>query len=179
MPDGRGIFLSGKGNRRSPGGKGPAQTVFGGCRIQVLNQEHCDLTRFLLFFGCNHDTLFPYNERKVMIMTEPRLKRIRRSPQERVAELDALMEKQTQLIADLEERKRGAIASFDEKIAGARARIKELEAKKTNILSPKPARKPRKTKKQKMQDILKEAQKHGMKPEEIAERLGITLEETK
>lgn len=112
-------------------------------------------------------------------MPESRLKRIRRSPQERAAELDALLEKQAQLIADLEEKKKAAAASYDEKIAAVRLRIKELEEKKRTILSPKPSKKPRKTKKQKMQDILKEAQKSGMKPEEIAQRLGISLGETK
>ena len=36
-------------------------------------------------------------------MTEPRLKRIRRSPQERADELNMLVEKQTKQIAELEE----------------------------------------------------------------------------
>lgn len=112
-------------------------------------------------------------------MSEPRLKRIRRSPQERADELNMLVEKQTQLIAELEERKKASAAAFDEKIAAARTRIKELEEKRTGILSPKAPKKPRKTKKQKMQELLKEAQKHGMKPEEIAERLGLTLDESK
>ena len=85
-------------------------------------------------------------------MSETRQKRIRRSPQERAAEMDGLIEKQNQL-------------------------IKELESKKNGILSPKTAKKPRRTKKQKIQEILKEAQKQGMKPEEIAERLGLSPEE--
>ena len=59
----------------------------------------------------------------------------------------------------------------------AQERIKVLEGKKQEILAPKPPRKPRKTKKQKIQEILKEAQKNGMKPEEIAEKLGINLSE--
>ena len=50
-----------------------------------------------------------------------------------------------------------------------------VEAKKAEILAPK-KRKPRKTKKQKLEAILKQAQKAGLKPEEIAERLGVTLE---
>ena len=112
-------------------------------------------------------------------MSEPRLKRIRRSPQERADELNMLVEKQTKQIAELEERKKASAAAFDEKIAATRARIKELEEKKTAILSPKVSRMPRKTKKQKMQELLKEAQKHGMKPEEIAKRLGLSLEESK
>lgn len=110
-------------------------------------------------------------------MSETRQKRIRRSPQERAAEMDGLIEKQNQLIKDLEERKKAAIANIDEKIAAVQARIKELESKKNGILSPKTAKKPRRTKKQKIQEILKEAQKQGMKPEEIAERLGLSPEE--
>lgn len=69
------------------------------------------------------------------------------------------------------------VASFDDKVAAAEKRIKSLEAKKSEILAPKPPRKPRKTKKQKIQEILKEAQKKGLKPEEIAERLGISIQE--
>lgn len=114
-----------------------------------------------------------------MYMSETGVKRIRRSPQERANEINALIEKQTQTIAELEEKKKSAAAAIDEKIASVQNRIKELEAKKVAILSPKAARKPRRTKKQKIQEILKEAQKQGMKPEEIAERLGMSLSEDK
>lgn len=110
-------------------------------------------------------------------MSEIRQKRIRRSPQERADEIDELIRKQNQQIEDLEERKRTAIANIDEKIAAVQARIQELEAKKKGILAPRAPRKPRKTKKQKIQEILKAAQKQGMKPEEIAERLGLKAEE--
>ena len=51
------------------------------------------------------------------------------------------------------------------------------EAGSTAILVQKPPHKPRKTKKQKIADILKKAQKSGMKPDEIAVALGIELEE--
>ena len=56
-------------------------------------------------------------------------------------------------------------------------RIKGLEKQKAAILAPKPPRKPRKTKKQKIQDLMKQAQKAGLKPEEIAERLGLTIQD--
>lgn len=57
------------------------------------------------------------------------------------------------------------------------ARIKELDKQKAAILAPKPPRKPRKTKKEKIQDLMKQAQRAGLKPEEIAERLGLTIQE--
>ena len=114
---------------------------------------------------------------KVILMSENVTKRIRRTPEERIAEIDAKIGAVNQSIEELEAKKHAAAASFDEKIAAAQERIKGLEAKKQEILSPKPPRKPRKTKKQKIQEILKEAQKSGMKPEEIAERLGVSLSE--
>ena len=52
-----------------------------------------------------------------------------------------------------------------------------MNKQKADILSPKPPRKPRKTKKQKIQDLMKQAQKAGLKPEEIAERLGLKIQE--
>lgn len=110
-------------------------------------------------------------------MSDSGTKRTRRTTEERVAEIDAKIENINQSIADLESKKQAAIASFDEKVAAAEKRIKTLEAKKSEILAPKPPRKPRKTKKQKIQEILKEAQKKGLKPEEIAERLGISIQE--
>lgn len=112
-------------------------------------------------------------------MSEIRQKRIRRTPQERAAEIDTLIQKQNHLIEDLEERKKAAVVNFDEKIASVQARIKELESKKAGILAPKTAKKPRKSRKQKIQEILKEAQKQGMKPEEIADRLGLKVEDQK
>ena len=50
-----------------------------------------------------------------------------------------------------------------------------LEAKKQEILSPKPTRKPRKTKKQKIQEIVKLAMKNGMSVEEIAGQLNVKV----
>ena len=81
-------------------------------------------------------------------------------------------------LRELEAKKQAAIASYDEKIAAAQERIQSLESKKAAILAPKPKtkRKPRKTKKQMIQDIMKQAQKAGLKPQEIAERLGLSLE---
>ena len=52
-----------------------------------------------------------------------------------------------------------------------------MEQRKKEILAPKPPRKPRKTKKQKIAEIVKQAQKSGMKPEQIAEALGVNIED--
>ena len=53
----------------------------------------------------------------------------------------------------------------------------QLEQQKKDILAPKPPRKPRKTKKQKIQELIQSASKSGLKPEEIAERLGLAQTE--
>ena len=95
-------------------------------------------------------------------MADSETKRVRRTPEERAAEIDSKIGVINQSIEELEAKKQAAIASFDEKIAAAQERIKVLEGKKQEILAPKPPRKPRKTKKQKIQEILKEAQKNGM-----------------
>lgn len=114
-----------------------------------------------------------------MSIPETEKKRTRRSVEERIAEVDAKIEAVNQSIAELEAKKQAAIASYDEKIAAAQERIQSLESKKAAILAPKPKikHKPRKTKKQMIQDIMKQAQKAGMKPQEIAERLGLPVEE--
>lgn len=108
-------------------------------------------------------------------MSEAEKKRVRRSAEQRAAETDAKIAELHTSVEQLETKKKAAAAAFDEKIASVQARIKTLEAKKAEILAPK-KRKPRKTKKQKLEAILKQAQKAGLKPEEIAERLGVTLE---
>ncbi len=63
--------------------------------------------------------------------------------------------------------------AFDEKEANLRDKIQQLQLKKEDILSPKPIKRTRKSKKQKIADLVKLANKSGLKPEEIAERLGI------
>lgn len=61
------------------------------------------------------------------------------------------------------------IAEIDKKIAAHKANIAVLEEKKKAILNPKP----RITKAAKMKAIIEGAKKSGMSPEEIAEKLGI------
>lgn len=109
-------------------------------------------------------------------MGEEKAKRIRRSPEQLAADIDVKIEAIKKQIADTEDERKAVNAKIDAKIADANARIKALTEKKKTLLAPKPPRKPRKTKQQKLADILKQASKAGMKPEEIAERLGVTLE---
>ena len=71
-------------------------------------------------------------------------KRIRRTPEQIVADLDSQIEKIQQSICELDEKKASALAAFDEKIAQAQARIQKLEQKKKDVLTPK-KRKPRKS----------------------------------
>ena len=106
-------------------------------------------------------------------MAESENKRTRRTPQERAAEMDEKIAKIDQSIKELESKKESVVAEYDAKITAARERIKSLEAKKQEIL----ARKPRKTKKQKIQEIVKLAMKNGMSVEEIAGQLHVEVED--
>mgnify|MGYP000320918849 CR=1 FL=1 len=113
----------------------------------------------------------------MIIYGRKKAKRPRRTPQERVADIDskiALINGSIKKLETkkLETKKQVAVASIEEKIAAAQERIKVLEVKKANILNPKPSSK---TEKQKIQEIMKQVQENGLKPEEIAERLGITI----
>ncbi len=105
-------------------------------------------------------------------MAESETKRVRRTAQQRAADIDTQIAELESSIARIEDRKQAAVAEFDRKINTVRDRIAGLREKQETLLAPKP-RKPRKTKKEKIAEILKQAQKSGMKPEEIAEKLGI------
>ncbi len=110
-------------------------------------------------------------------MAETEKKRVRRTAEERVFALDMKKEELEKSIQSIEEKKQAAISVFDEKIEKIQGKITVLEKQKAAILSPKAPRKPRKSKKQKIQNLMKQAQKAGLKPEEIAERLGLSVEE--
>lgn len=115
-----------------------------------------------------------YTQRKGDLkMAEAGNKRPRRTPQERANELDEKITKINQSINELEEKKKAVMEEYDAKITAAKERIKSLEAKKQEILAPKP---PRKTKKQKIQEIVKLAMKNGMSVEEIAGQLHVEVE---
>lgn len=108
-------------------------------------------------------------------MSENSAKRVRRTPEQLAEAVDEQIRKQEAVITELEGKKQAAVKEYDEKIEAVRTKIKGLEDKKAAILAPKPARKPRMTKKQKMEAILKQAQKAGKTPEQIAEALGLDL----
>lgn len=110
-------------------------------------------------------------------MSNAENKRVRRTTEERIAEIDSKIEELGNQIQAIEAKKQESAATFDERISKVQARIKELDKQKAAILGPKPPRKPRKTKKEKIQDLMKQAQRAGLKPEEIAERLGLTIQE--
>ena len=73
-------------------------------------------------------------------------KRVRRTTEERIAEIDAKIEECRKQIKVIEAKKQEAIAVFDGRISKVQAKIKELDKQKAAILAPKPPRKPRKTK---------------------------------
>ena len=94
----------------------------------------------------------------------------RRTPQERAEAIDAKIAAHQDEIAAIEEKRNDAIKVFDDKVAAIQEKIKGLEARKKEILTPKPRRK---TKKEKIKEILRAAEKMKMTPEEIAEKLGL------
>lgn len=105
-------------------------------------------------------------------------KRIRRTPQQIAEDFTDQITKLEQSISGIENKKRAMMAECDRKIETVRGRIKVLEEKKEAILAPrKTTRKTRKSKKQKLEAILKQASKSGLKPEEIAQKLGIDVAE--
>ena len=103
---------------------------------------------------------------------EETAKRTRRTPQQKADEMEAKIQKLQQSLEALEERRAAASEEFDQREAAIKSRIAELEKKKKSVFAPK-TRKPRRTKKQKIQDLIKSASKSGLKPEEIAPRLGL------
>ena len=88
----------------------------------------------------------------------------RRTPQERAEAIDAKIAAHQDEIAAIEEKRNDAIKVFDDKVAAIQEKIKGLEARKKEILTPKPRRKTK---------ILMAAEKMKMTPEEIAEKLGL------
>ena len=110
-------------------------------------------------------------------MEEQKAKRTRRTPEQMIEEIEAKMQKLTQEIEAIEEKRMATNQEFDQKVEAVKGKIAAWEQRKKEILAPKPPRKPRKTKKQKIAEIVKQAQKSGMKPEQIAEALGVNIED--
>ena len=106
-------------------------------------------------------------------MDEQNVKRTRRTPQQMAEDIDGKIQKLNQDLEALAAKRAAANEDFDQKETSVKGKIAALEQRKKDILAPKPPRKPRKTKKQKIQDLIKSASKSGLKPEEIAQRLGL------
>ena len=101
-------------------------------------------------------------------------KRVRRTPEQIAADLDVQIEKLKDSILELENKKAASATEFDNKIAAVKEKIAKLEAKK--VLTPK-KRKPRKSKADQIKLLVRQAQKSGMKLDEIADKLGMALPE--
>lgn len=110
-------------------------------------------------------------------MDEQKVRRPRRTAEQKAADIDAKIQKLNEDLESIEARRTAANQEFDAKAATVKERIAVLEQQKKDILAPKPPRKPRKTKKQKIQELIQTASKSGLKPEEIAERLGLAQTE--
>lgn len=98
-------------------------------------------------------------------------RRTRRTPQQLAEALEVESTMLAQSMEELERKKVEMVSVYDTKIS----KIRDNEKKKKSLMEPPKARKPRKTKKEKIQAIMKQAQKVGMQPEEIAQRLGIEM----
>ena len=103
-------------------------------------------------------------------------KRTRRTAEEMAAARDEKIAELEASIQALEEKKAAAVAAIDEKIAAVNAKIDKIKEQKKAAMSPK-KRKPRRSKNAQIQQLVKQARKSGMKLEEIAEKLGIEIEE--
>lgn len=110
-------------------------------------------------------------------MDEQKVRRPRRTAEQKAADIDIKIQKLNEDLESIEARRTAANQEFDAKAAVVKERIAVLEQQKKDVLTPKPPRKPRKTKKQKIQELIQTASKSGLKPEEIAERLGLAQTE--
>lgn len=108
-------------------------------------------------------------------MDEQVKKRVRRTPEQVAAEFDEKINKLNQALIENGEKREAAMQSFDQKEADIKAKIDECTKKKEAALAPKAPRKPRKSKKQKIDEIVKMAVKSGLKPDEVAKKLGLDV----
>lgn len=101
-------------------------------------------------------------------------KRIRRTTEQIVADIESQIGELTTSIEGIESKKAESAAAYDEKIAKVNARIDGLLEKKKNLMAPK-KRKRRRSKATQIKSIIKSAQKSGLKVQDIAEKLGVEL----
>lgn len=103
-------------------------------------------------------------------------KRTRRTAEQMAAARDEKIAGLEESIRALEEKKAAAVCAYDEKIAAVNAKIEKIKEQKKAALTPK-KRKPRRSKNAQIQQLIKQARKSGLKLDEIAQKLGIELEE--
>lgn len=103
-------------------------------------------------------------------------KRVRRTSEQIAADLDKQIAELNESIQEMEAKKAEAAEKFDAKIASINEKIRKLQTRKQELLTPK-KRAPRKTKAQQIKTLVAKAQKSGMKLNEIAEKLGVSIEE--
>ena len=103
-------------------------------------------------------------------------KRVRRTADQIAADIDVQVEKLTESISEIEEKKAAACAEFDRKIQSVNEKNAKLETRKKALFTPK-KRKPRKKKADQIKELIRQAQKSGMKLDEIADKLGVEIAE--
>lgn len=103
-------------------------------------------------------------------------KRVRRTSAQIAADLDQQIAELNESIQEVEAKKAEAAEKFDAKIASINEKIRKLQTRKQELLNPK-KRAPRKSKAQQIKTLVSKAQKSGMKLNEIAEKLGVSIEE--
>lgn len=101
-------------------------------------------------------------------------KRVRRTSQQIAEDLNSEIAALHQTIAEIEDKKADSAAEFDAKIAKVEAKITALQQKQKDLLTPKKHPR-RRSKAEQIKDLVKQAQKSGMKLEEIADKLGCEL----
>ena len=103
-------------------------------------------------------------------------KRVRRTSEQIAEDLDKQIAELNESIQEVEAKKAEAAEKFDAKIASINEKIRKLQSRKQELLTPK-KRAPRKTKAQQIKTLVTKAQKSGLKLNEIAEKLGVSIEE--
>ena len=122
-----------------------------------------------------HGTIRAIKARRELFVLSDQ-KRVRRTSEQIAADIDVQIENLRSSIAEIEEKKANAAAEFDAKIAAVGDKIKKLEARKKEVLAPK-KRRTRKSKAKQIQELIRQAQKSGLKLDEIAEKLGVAQSE--
>ncbi len=102
-------------------------------------------------------------------------KRVRRTPEQLAEAIDVQIAETEDKIAEVEQEKEAALNKFDSKISALEAKIEKLEQKKKSLSEPR-VRKPRMTKKRKIEALIANALKARLSPDEVAQRLGLSEE---